>query len=123
MKYGCDLIKNSVKSHEDEDIIVNNINFKILTNELLADYKSLNTKSLIKDLGELYRNNLNDGLKFLKELCSLFNNKNSSLMMTMCNNNDLRFDFIKKLMFNLYSNDFEDNWSKFISIIDENLLL
>ena len=97
----------------------------MLTNELLSEFNvNLNAK-LTRDLGELYKNNLNDGLKFLRELCGLFNNNNeNSSLMTMCNNNyDLRFNFIKKLMLNLYSNDFETNWSKFISIIDENLLL
>ena len=120
---GRDLMNREEKI--EEDLIVNNINFKMLTNELLSEFNvNLNAK-LTRDLGELYKNNLNDGLKFLRELCGLFNNNNeNSSLMTMCNNNyDLRFNFIKKLMLNLYSNDFETNWSKFISIIDENLLL
>lgn len=124
-------VHNLNESEEEEDFLVNNINLKILTNELLLKYELndlsevLNTS--VNSLSNLYRRYLDDGLGFLKELCELStkSKKASSPSSLLCNKNvyDLRFNFIKILMSNLYSNDFENDWSKFISIIDESLLL
>ena len=103
---------------EEEACFVNNIDFKILTNELLLSSKISKLTDIfnlsVYDLGDLYKMNSNEPFKFLKKLCTLFNKKLSSDI-------DRCFSFIKNLMSRLFAVNFEENWPKFIQIIDESL--
>jgi hypothetical protein len=116
-KVGDLLVKYYNKYAGMEENLINNIDLMVVTNELLLENKidCLNDINLsVGDLCELYKMNLNDSVRFLKDLCCLLSKKK-------CNIVGKRFYFIKNLMFKLYSNDFEVNWSKFITIMDENL--